>query len=279
MWVFWLASATALAPTRRVFLLASSASSVKPEDSVNSALRAFERGDYAQSLELWTALTERSPDEGLFWSNRGTVELILGSAQATLGVRPTGEAAELLEAAVSSFERALENGDASSISLNNLGNAQAAMLRWDRAADAYDRATAAAIKSQASVSIAVANRAQVAMELDDLADAEKRVATLLRKDPNFLDGRALMAAIKYARGDAAGAEASFASLCRPTVSAPNQFNAPIKGLGGTDWCELYSSRDIVLGRWTPKATAAYDAFLSSRTPSARIAADADPFSY
>ena len=41
------------------------------------------------------------------------------------------------------------------------------------------------------------------------------------------------------------------------------------GIGGSDWCELYASTDVVKGRWTPTTIGAYEAFLKSRDPRAR----------
>lgn len=254
------------------------ASAASTDDvAVQSALRSFTRGDYESSLSSWTDLTERYPDNGLYWSNRGTVELIVGSSGATLGEMPTGKSKDLLESAVSSFDRASELGDNDQMSLNNRGNALAVLLRWKDAAGSYDDAVEAGAKAKASTSVPAANRAQVALELGDPADAERRTVSLLRKDPNFLDARALLAAVRYSRGDKDGAEESFAQLCRPTVSSPNRFSPPTKGIGGTDWCELYSTSDIVTGRWTPTAISAYNAFLKSRKASARIAADSNPF--
>lgn len=244
---------------------------------VAKALRSFNLGDYPTSLESWTLLTKSFPERRLYWSNRGTVELIVGSARASLGRKPTGEAADLLESAIKSFDAAEALGDDDPISLNNRGNALSVLLRWEEAAQSYDRAVAAAAKAKTSTSIAAANRAQVAIELGDLEDAERRTVVLLRKDPNFLDARALLAAVRYTRGDSNGAEESFAQLCRPTISSPNRFRPPTPGIGGTDWCELYSKSEILQGRWTPSAIAAYDAFLASRKPSARIAANSNPF--
>ena len=45
------------------------------------------------------------------------------------------------------------------------------------------------------------------------------------------------------------------------------------GIGGSDWCELYASTDVVKGRWTPTTIGAYEAFLKSRDPRARVAAN------
>jgi len=236
------------------------------------AIRLFEDGKYAESLAAWTRLTEATPSEGLYWSNRGTVELILGSAGLRLGAAPTGLSEATLLSALRSFERAEALGDVDAIALNNRGNVYNSLLRWTEAAALYDRAVAAAVKTEYA-SVPSENRALVAVQLGDLADAQRRTEALVRRDPNFLDGKALLAAVKFARGDKDGAEATFALLCRPAVSAPNQFKAPIQGIGGPDFCDLYSNADFVRDRWTPAAVAAYDAFLGNRNRNARIAAN------
>ena len=161
---------------------ASSLASEAAEPDVGAAIRSFNQGQYEDSLKEWSALTTSKPSVGLYWSNRGTIELILGSKQASLGVAPTGEARELLEASVSSLERAvsLDKVD-DTLTLNNLGNAQAVLLQWEAAGASYDRALAAAQARDRSIaSIPASNRAQVSVELGDLEDAEKRVVSLLR---------------------------------------------------------------------------------------------------
>ncbi|KAH8083405.1 hypothetical protein JL720_8289 [Aureococcus anophagefferens] len=140
--------------SRRAFGAAAAAAAFDPAAArggeVDDALRSFNGGDYEASLRQWTALTARRPEDALCWSNRGTLELILGSKASTLGAAPTGAARDLLESSVASFSR----------------------RRWSSA-------TPAALGA---------------------------AANLARRDPNFVDGRALLAAIRFERGDRAGAE-------------------------------------------------------------------------
>ena len=269
--------------SRRAFGAAAAAAAFDPAAArggeVDDALRSFNGGDYEASLRQWTALTARRPDDALCWSNRGTLELILGSKASTLGAAPTGAARDLLESSVASFSKSVALAAADdALAWNNLGNAQAVLLRWDAAARSYDRSLAAALANErALASIPASNRAQAALELGDAGDAERRAANLVRRDPNFVDGRALLAAIRFERGDRAGAEEAYAALCVPTVTSPNGFSPPKRGLGGSDWCELYSTVDVVVGRWTPRTLDAYARFLASRDARARVAADTRPF--
>ncbi|KAJ1462901.1 hypothetical protein M885DRAFT_556602 [Pelagophyceae sp. CCMP2097] len=247
-----------------------------PAPSVDDALRLFNSGDYDSSRAEWEKLLQAEPESALYLSNLGTCELIVASAGAKLGEAPRGAVATLLAAAVLHLGKAADvEGDP--LTTNNLGNAFAVLLDWPAAATAYDRSAAAAAVSRTGrgfQSIPLSNRAQVALELGDAVDAEKRIVNLLRRDPNFVDGRALLAAVRWSRGDTNGAEEAFSALCRPAIAAPNGFNKPIQGLGGSDWCELYSKdASTVQGRWTPKSIAAFEAFTSARKPGARVLAD------
>ena len=246
----------------------------KPPPTLQGAYAAFNAGKYDEALTAFEALTAADDNDATAWEGKGTVELILGSQKATLGVAPTGTALELCERAVASLQRSASLSD-DALTLNNLGNAQAVLLRWSDAAESYQKSLDAALASKRDrglASIPASNRAQVAIELGDLKDAARRTENLLRRDPNFVDGRALLAAIRYKQGDSNAAEASYAQLCVPGVKS--QRGAVFTdGIGGSDWCELYASTDVVKGRWTPTTIQAYEAFLKSRDPRARVAAN------
>ena len=242
--------------------------------TLQGAYASFNAGEYDEALTAFEALTAADANDATAWEGKGTVELILGSQKATLGVAPTGTALELCERSVASLQRSASLSD-DALTLNNLGNAQAVLLRWSDAAESYQKSLDAALASKRDrglASIPASNRAQVAIELGDLKDAARRTENLLRRDPNFVDGRALLAAIRYKLGDANGAEESYAQLCVPGVKS--QRGAVFTdGIGGSDWCELYASTDVVKGRWTPTTIESYEAFLKSRDPRARVAAN------
>lgn len=246
----------------------------KTPPTLQGAYASFNAGQYDEALTAFEALTATDANDATAWEGKGTVELILGSQKATLGVAPTGTAKELCERAVASLQRSASLSD-DALTLNNLGNAQAVLLKWSDAAESYQKSLDAALASKRDrglASIPASNRAQVAIELGDLKDAARRTENLLRRDPNFVDGRALLAAIRYKLGDANGAEESYAQLCVPGVKS--QRGAVFTdGIGGSDWCELYASTDVVKGRWTPTTIGAYEAFLKSRDPRARVAAN------
>uniref|UniRef100_A0A7S2QDV2 Uncharacterized protein n=1 Tax=Zooxanthella nutricula TaxID=1333877 RepID=A0A7S2QDV2_9DINO len=107
--------------------------------------------------------------------------------------------------------------------------------------------------------------------------AERAAATLLRKDPEFVDARALLAAIRWGKGDAAGSETAWAEICegvRPAGATTNvgrlvQDAGLALGIskyapraGGQEFCRMYSSMDAVKNRWPVRSQAAYRQFLA-----------------
>ena len=103
-------------------------------------------------------------------------------------------------------------------------------------------------------SIPRSNEALALFELGDLREAERVTKVLLRRDPQFRDGYALLAALRFELGSAGDAAVAINDLCA--------------GLDGEVWCERYSTEEVILGRWTPKAVAAYKRML--REPSIQL---------
>ena len=138
---FWLLSvgAAALAPRqdRRGALhrFAAAATALiaprayaKPPPTLQGAYASFNAGRYDEALTAFEALTATDANDATAWEGKGTVELILGSQKATLGVAPTGTALELCERAVASLQKSAALSD-DALTLNNLGNAQAVLLK------------------------------------------------------------------------------------------------------------------------------------------------------
>ena len=73
------------------------------------------------------------------------------------------------------------------------------------------------------------NAALVHVELGELDAAEALAQGLIREDPNFVDALALLAAVRWLRGDAGGAASAVARLCT----------------GPSALCERYASVDVV----------------------------------
>ena len=73
---------------------------------------------------------------------------------------------------------------------------------------------------------------------------ERADRTLLRRDPQFVDGTALLAVLQWSRGDVGGATVSYAALCEQPL-----------------FCERYATDAAVLGRWTPRAVDAFRSLL------------------
>ena len=70
--------------------------------------------------------------------------------------------------------------------------------------------------------------------MGSLPEAERIAKVLIRRDPGFRDGQALLATLRYAQGDTGGAASAVSELCA--------------GPSGGMWCSRYSTVDAVLGR-------------------------------
>jgi tetratricopeptide (TPR) repeat protein len=114
----------------------------------------------------WTKAINLAPNNAAAWSNRGTARLQNGKWQA---------AYDDLSAAARLEEQQL--GSADGLTLNNLGNAEGALGRWQDAMRHYEAAA-----DDADVgSIALANYALAAFEMGDDEAAIKSARTLLRR--------------------------------------------------------------------------------------------------
>lgn len=171
-----------------------------------------------------------------------------------------------------------------------MGNAQGATGDWPSALQSFDKASRVAPPSIAA--IPRANAALALFESGYDGDALRAARALLRRDAEFWDMRAFAAAVLWAAGREADAEAEWATLCgsgrgfgaqesaeRPGEDDPTglsysarlftQQAAQISGVisgrvrdsGDATPCALYASTARVAGRWPPRATAALDAFL------------------
>ena len=214
-----------------------------------AAFAAFERADYLESERLWRAATEQHPKEGLGWANLAVALIINASDKMTLGVLPTGEPLQRLEEALSATERAEALGAADGILLNSRGNALGLLQRWGEARAAYAAATT--LSPRDFESIPRSNEALALMQLEEPAQAEALVRRIMRRDPNFVDAFALLAAVRWMQGDPGGTARAIAQLCG--------------GGDGRMWCARYSTEQVVLGRWTPRAVEAYRELLKEKS--------------
>ena len=231
--------------TRRQAALAAEPSPTF-EQLAASAFAAFEQAKYADSERLWKRATAAYPSQSLGWINLAVALVINASDEMTLGVEPTGRAKERLEEALTAIDQAEALGSGTdALMLNSRGNALGLLLRWEDARAAYAASAAAAQKDFAS--IPRSNEALVLLQLDQLEQAEVIARRLVRRDPNFRDGSALLATLRSLEGDNAGAADAFSVVC--------------DGRDGAVWCDRYSTEQVVLGRWTPKAVEAYRSLL------------------
>jgi tetratricopeptide (TPR) repeat protein len=195
---------------------------------------------------------------------------------------------------VDDLQRAVDlDGDAPDpLALNNLGNAKGALNRWDEAMADFLEAS----RVEDMRAIAQANYALAAFQIGRVDLAIATAKKLLRKDPEYLDMRALLSAMYWSEGIVDLAESEWTYLCKsgrgfgakrsaedvrgddPTSDLryastllsqqfAQQFaelTGGVKEAGLDTPCRLYKTTDTVANRWPPRATAALDAFLRVR---------------
>ena len=238
-------------------------------------IRAMRAPTYEEADAAWTEAIALAPNNSSAWSNRGTLRLQYSEWAS----------------AVDDLQRAVDlDGDTpDALALNNLGNAKGALNRWDEAMADFLEAS----RVEDMRAIAQANYALAAFQTgkNDLAIATAK--KLLRKDPEYLDMRALLSAMYWSTGDVVNAESEWTYLCKSgrgfgaKTSAEDvrgddpasdlryastllsqqfaqqfaELTGGVKEAGLDTPCRLYKTTDTVANRWPPRATAALDAFL------------------
>lgn len=114
----------------------------------------------------WTRVIELGPDNAAAWSNRGTLRLQYQQWAA---------AYDDLQHAVALEQQ--QTGSASAVVVNNLGNVEGALGRWEDAMQHYK----AAAEDEEMGSVAGANYALAAFETGQDELAVKAARTLLRR--------------------------------------------------------------------------------------------------
>ena len=200
---------------------AASADAFGTTTNMRALAKAFEEAmaagaDYDAADRAWTKAIELAPLNSAAWSNRGTKRLQAGR---------WADARADLERSV---ELSPDPNNPDPLTLNNLGNAEGALGNWDAAMANYLEASKD--PSREMESIALANLALAKFQVNDV-DGSLRVArTILRRDPEFWDVRALAAAALWASGREADAEAEWSSLCR----SGRGFGAPVSAENARD---------------------------------------------
>jgi tetratricopeptide (TPR) repeat protein len=242
--------AFSIAPAGAVSIAAGDAGDEAFGKAAYRAGSLFSRGQYADSELAWQRIVEAYPLRSLGWQNLATVELINTAGAMRLDELPaTGAAAARLETAIAHFRRAstLAAASVDGLALNNEGNALGLLGRYDEALSTYRSAADASPRDFES--IPRANAALTLLQLGRPDEGEKAAEAIVRRDPAFVDGFAIVAACRWARQDRIGAEDAYRRLC----SEPT-------------WCNLYASTDAVSGRWPPRAIETWSAFLAATRP-------------
>lgn len=220
--------------------------------------RLFNLGQYAEAEEAWARITRAYPSRALGWQNLATVELVNAASGLELLELPArGEAAARLEVAVAHFRTATKLRPAAApdaLALNGEGNALGLLGDYAAALAAYR--SAADVADRDFEDIPRANAALTLLQLGQAAEGAKAAEAIVRRDPAFVDGFAIVAACRWVQGDRLAAEAALRRLCaEPT------------------FCALYTAgTDAVRGRWPPRAIAAWSDLLERSQAGATLAA-------
>lgn len=263
-------------PSRPAQAVESQAEDIKALTEIfNRAMRAQ---TYEEADAAWSEAIALAPNNSSAWSNRGTLRLQYSEWAS----------------AVDDLQRAVDlDGDTPDpLALNNLGNAKGALNRWDEAMADFLEAS----RVEDMRAIAQANYALAAFQTGRVDLAIATAKKLLRKDPEYLDMRALLSAMYWSEGIVDLAESEWTYLCKSgrgfgaKTSAEDvrgddpasdlryastllsqqfaqqfaELTGGVKEAGLDTPCRLYKTTDTVANRWPPRATAALDAFLRVR---------------
>lgn len=223
--------------------------------AIRKALRLFNQGRYDEAEDAWRRVTEDFPDAALGFQNLATVELINTASKMRLDALPAvGPEAEQLERCLAHFRRARALASSvDAVALNNEGNALGLLGQYPDALEAYRKAADAADRDFEAVPRA--NAALTLLQVGRPAEGARLAEAIVRRDPNFVDGFAILAACRWREGRPFDAERAYIRLCQEPA-----------------WCARYATADVVTGRWPPAAVAAWQEFLRA----GRAAPERDP---
>ena len=227
------------------------------------ALSASRDGDFAAALPLWNRVLELAPEDAAAWSNRGNVQLALGSAEAAIADQTRamqldplspdphlnrGTAEEALgrwDAAEADYRWILARDadagrPADASALYNLGNVQGSRGDWSAARDSFQ----AAADARPGFAMARSSAALAAFQLGQLEPAERELRALIRRYPLFADARAGLTALLWRRGASGEAESHWAAAS----GLDPRYRQP-------EWL-------LQIRRWPPEPVSALEGFLA-----------------
>ena len=227
------------------------------------ALSASRAGDFSAALPLWNRVLELAPEDAAAWSNRGNVQLALGSAEAAIADQTRamqldplspdphlnrGTAEEALgrwDAAEADYRWILERDAAAgrladASALYNLGNVQGSRGDWSTARDSFQ----AAADARPGFAMARSSAALAAFQLGQLDAAERELRSLIRRYPLFADARAGLTALLWRRGASGEAESHWAAAS----GLDPRYRQP-------EWL-------LQIRRWPPEPVSALEGFLA-----------------
>ena len=185
------------------------------------ALYESKEGNFVDALESWDRFLVSAPTDAAALSNRGNVRLALGDSEgaildqtSAIKILPSetdpylnrGIAEETLgqwDEAINDYQWVLTREPENASALYNLGNVVGSVRGdWLQAKELFNKAS---IANPGDV-MARSSNALASYQLNDFAQAEKELRTLIRKYPMFADARAALTALLWREGSLGEAE-------------------------------------------------------------------------
>lgn len=222
------------------------------------AIKATEKGNFAQAETYWTKLVEMFPQNPAVWSNRGNarvsqnkldsaiadfnqaIELAPDAPDPYLNRGTALEAQGHYNKAIADYNRVLELNPDDAMAYNNRGNAEGGQGDWQKALTDYQKAAEIA----PNFAFARANAALVYYQMGQTTEAVTEMRNLVRKYPMFPDMRAALTAVLWNLGQQGEAESHWVAA----VGMDNRYQ-------DLDWVQN-------IRRWPPQMVAALDRFLN-----------------
>ncbi len=226
----------------------------------NRAFTATNKGDFATAEIYWTKMIEQFPDNAAAWSNRGNARVSQNKLEAAIAdydksteLAPSApdpylnrgiawEGLKQWDKAIADYNRAIELDASDAAAYNNRGNAKGSGGDWQGAIADYKKATELA----SDFAFANGNYALALYQMGEIEEAEKKMRTILRQYPNFVDMRAALTATLWQEQKPGEAKSNWVSV--------GSIDPRYKDI---DW--VANTR-----RWPPAITSALAGFLKAQ---------------
>lgn len=193
------------------------------EELFEAAMKATNKGSFAEAEQYWTEALEVLPENPAIWSNRGNSKVSQGKFEAALvdydrsvelapdqpdAYLNRGAVQEGLlnwEAAIADYNKVLDLDPKDAAAYNNRGNAKAGQGNWNAAIADYEKAT----ELSPQFAFARGNYALALYQIGERDESIRTMRNLIRKYPQFADMRAAITAALWDKGQIGEAESNW----------------------------------------------------------------------